>query len=189
MGEARHAIDNGEVYLNLRGDEQHLGLPGSVAIPLGSAGLPGNPKATASPNDYGDLQGLNVTLGGTRTLSDGIDLVVDAGVRHKEQQALYASFGMYSSVVLNTYSLTPRIVVTQPIFGMPSRGIVGIDVYDSDLRLELFGHQGGICLRPSFAWAIDHRRLRAGYAVRPPRYRPCGGAAAGERRRNGQRMG
>jgi iron complex outermembrane receptor protein len=131
VGEARHATEAGELYLTLRSDEQHLGLPGPLAILLGSAGMPGTPKATDTPGNYADMQGINLALGGTHSLSDTLELVVDGGVRHKDQQALYQSYGMYSDVGLTVVSLTPRLIVTTPIAGFPSHGILGLDVYDA----------------------------------------------------------
>src|SRR5579859_4063876 len=69
--ELRHPLGNGEIYLNLRGDDQYLGLPG--AIPLAS--WKAAPKTNSTPGDYGALQSLNATLGATQTLADGVDLV------------------------------------------------------------------------------------------------------------------
>ena len=129
IGEVRQAIDQGEIYLNLSADTQHLGLPG----PLSSGQIASNPKGTDYPRDFADKQGLNAAFGATRTLADGIDLVVDAGVRHKDQQSSFYDFGFdsYDDRSLTTLSLTPRVTIEHRLFGLPGKAITGIDLYQS----------------------------------------------------------
>ena len=46
-----------------------------------------NRRGAATPFDFGDKQGVNGTLGVTHVLWPGTELVVDGGVRHKNQEA------------------------------------------------------------------------------------------------------
>jgi len=129
VGEVRQAIDQGEVYLNLSADTQHLGLPGA----LSNTEIVTNRKGTDYPSDFGAKQGLNMALGGTRTLTDGVELVVDAGVRHKDQQSSFFDYGFdsYDDRSLTTLSLTPRVNIEHRLFGLPGKATTGIDLYQS----------------------------------------------------------
>ncbi len=155
VGEVRQTIDQGEVYLNLSADTQHLGLPGA----LSNSEIAANPRGTDNPTDYADKQGLNAAFGGTRTLSDGIDLVVDAGVRHKDQQSVYLDYGTYDGRSLTTLSLTPRLNVEHRLFGLPGKAIAGIDLYQSYFVDDQDVAQGDA---PVHRYGLQQRTL-AGY--------------------------
>jgi iron complex outermembrane receptor protein len=138
--EIRQQIDGGELYLNLRGDDQHLGLPG--AVPL--ADWKTSPKETASPHDYGATEGVNLALGGTQALADGIELVVDAGLRHKEEQSEFQSFGSFSGIQVTTASFTPRVNIDRLLFDIPNKLIAGIDLYQIYYRSFYSIQQGAV---------------------------------------------
>ena len=74
------------------------------------------------------------TVGFTYMLARDFELIVDGGSRTKEQQAaFFSSFAeAYLDTDLTTMSLTPRVNITQPFFGLPSRTIAGVDIYDTD---------------------------------------------------------
>jgi len=128
--EIRHPLGDGEIYLNVRGDDQYLGLPG--AIPL--SGWKASPKTDSTPGDYGDLQALNLTLGGTQRLADGIELVIDAGLREKQLPTQYGFFGDFYKIDLTTLSLTPRLQIDLPLFGLQQKITAGFDLYQSFYR-------------------------------------------------------
>ena len=123
--EIRHPLGNGEIYLNVRGDDQWLGLPG--AIPLSA--WEQNPKRDVSPGNYGVLQALNVSVGGTQRLTDGIELVVDAGLRRKQEPTEYGFFGDFYKINLTTVSVTPRLLIDAPLFGLEQKVTAGFDYY------------------------------------------------------------
>ncbi len=125
--EIRHPLGNGEIYLNIRGDDQWLGLPG--AIPLSA--WEQNPKSDASPGNYGVLQALNATVGATQRLTDGVELVVDAGLRRKQEPTEYGFFGDYYKIDLTTVSVTPRLLIDVPLFGLEQKITTGFDYYQS----------------------------------------------------------
>ncbi|MBF0460301.1 MAG: TonB-dependent receptor [Magnetococcales bacterium] len=147
VGEIRQSIDRGELYLNLSGDTQHLGLPGARQVTLTSNQLASDRTGTASPADYADKQGMNAALGGTRRLGEGMELVLDAGIRHKEQQSAFFSpwgsaFDAYTDTALTTLSLTPRITIDQQWFARPGKLIAGIDLYQSYYGSDKRADQG-----------------------------------------------
>lgn len=128
--EIRQQLPGGEIYLNIRGDDQFLGLPG--AIPLSQS--ISAPKSTNNPLDYGGLQSVNATIGGSWQVADGTMLVVDGGIRHKEEQSDYQEFAYFNGIDVTTLSLTPRVTVDRQLFGMTSKLITGIDLYQSFYR-------------------------------------------------------
>ena len=116
VGDFRWAIDpNTSAYLNLSGDDQHLGLPGGRRVTLTTSELVTNRRGAATPFDFAEKQGVNATLGVTRVLWQGTELVVDGGVRHKKQEAgFFSAFGPdFDSgfkANLTSLSLTPRLL-------------------------------------------------------------------------------
>lgn len=131
VGDFRYTFNRGSVYFNIAADDQELRLPGPrlVSPAAGINQLRDDRRGTSTPLDYANKQDARGTLGFTYLLGSGVELIVDGGVRTKDQQAVLFS---YSDTDLTTKSLTPRINITQPFFGLPSRAIAGIDFYDTD---------------------------------------------------------
>ena len=138
-GELRYNTPDLKAFFNVSGDNQHLGLPGALSTKyyLDNANqLAANPRASFTPFDHADKQGVNVTAGFTKALTNDIDLIVDAGVRDKRQQASYfddprAPFPRAVNTVLQTWSVTPRLNIRTPVFGMASSIVTGIDYYNA----------------------------------------------------------
>jgi iron complex outermembrane receptor protein len=138
VGEIRYTGAEGSAFLNLTGDNQHLGFPGSRSRAL----LATDRRGTATPFDYGDVQNKSVTAGFTRLIAPGAELIVDGGVRHKLQEGLSAgSTGTpfnFLETEITTYSVTPRAKISTDVLGVPSQVLTGIDfyhaVYGSDRR-------------------------------------------------------
>jgi len=128
--EIRHTLGDGEIYLNVRGDDQYLGLPGTIPLSIWKAA----PKTDGTPGNYGVVQALNVTLGGTQRLADGVELVLDAGLRRKQEPTEYAFFGDFYKVDLTTWSLTPRLLIDLPLFGLEQKITTGFDLYQNFYR-------------------------------------------------------
>jgi iron complex outermembrane receptor protein len=129
-GEIRQTIAGGEIYLNIRGDDQYLGLPGSLPINQWIIA----PKSTNNPLDYGGLQSVNATIGVTQRLGENVELILDGGIRHKEEQSEYNAFAYFYGIDVTTVSLTPRLTIGSQISGMSSKLITGIDLYQSFYR-------------------------------------------------------
>jgi iron complex outermembrane receptor protein len=133
-------------YFNLSGDDQHLGLPGGRLVTPTSSQLVTDPRGATTPFDYANKQGINATLGVTRVLAPGTELIVDGGVRQKNQQSAFfctgcSDFDRGVKATLTTFSLTPRVSSQHDLGGMPGKLIAGIDFYDntygSDRSLHL----------------------------------------------------
>jgi iron complex outermembrane receptor protein len=141
-GEVRYATPDLTAFLNLSGDEQRLRLPGprTVDPSIGLNELATDRRGTATPFNYADKQGANATAGFTKWLGNGAELIVDGGVRNKDQQsAFFGESGTpFNSVdsTLQTWSLTPRLNIKNVMFGVNSTILTGIDYYDADYHSE-----------------------------------------------------
>jgi iron complex outermembrane receptor protein len=140
IGEIRYTTPDLTAFFNVSGDNQQLGFPGGRTVnpSIGVDQLATDRTGTNTPFDYGNKQGANATAGFTKTLWNGGELIVDGGVRDKKQQAGF--FGnvpledfnaSYVDTRLQTWSLTPRLSVKNPMFGLPSTILTGIDFYDA----------------------------------------------------------
>ena len=147
VGDIRFTGDQGGAYLTLSADNQHLGLPGGRLVTPTFSLLDSDPRGAATPFDYGDKQGRNVTMGVTRMLAADTELIVDGGVRRKQQQAgFFSSFGplfdSYVDTTLTTYSVTPRLISKHNWAAVPGKLIMGIDVYQSVYGSDRAQHRG-----------------------------------------------
>jgi iron complex outermembrane receptor protein len=140
VGDIRYTTPDFTAYFNVSGDNQHLGLPGGRLVDpaTGVNELVTARSGTDTPLDYGNQQGANATAGFTKTLWNGGELIVDGGVRDKKQQAgFFGSLPLedfnasYVDTRLETWSLTPRLSIKNPTFGLPSTILTGIDYYDA----------------------------------------------------------
>ena len=88
VGNLNYTTPGLTAFVTLSGDDQKLGFPGGRLVDpsIGLDELVTNRRGTATPFDYGNQQGANATAGFTKTLMNGVDLIVDGGVRDKKQQ-------------------------------------------------------------------------------------------------------
>lgn len=147
QGDARYQLQSGELYLTVSADTQHLGLPGGRLVTLTTSEVISDPTGTSSPDDYANKQGLNITLGGTHSFSEGIQMIIDAGVRNKDQQsAFYSAFGpafdTYNDTTLTTSSFTPRLDAQHRLVDLPATLLTGVDVYASLYDSDRMLHKG-----------------------------------------------
>jgi iron complex outermembrane recepter protein len=143
VGNLNYTTPGLTAFLTLSGDDQKLGFPGGRTVDpsIGLNQLVTDRRGTNTPFDYGNKQGANVTAGFTKTLMNGVDLIVDGGVRDKKTQAGF--FGLLPTIPFNyvdshlqTWSITPRLSIKNVIFGMPSAILTGIDYYDAAYHSE-----------------------------------------------------
>ena len=140
VGNLNYTTPGLTAFVTLSGDDQKLGFPGGRLVDpsIGLDELATNRRGAATPFDYGNQQGANATAGFTKTLMNGVDLIVDGGVRDKKQQsAFFNTFGnSYVDAHLQTWSITPRLSIKNVMFGMPSAILTGIDYYDATFHQE-----------------------------------------------------
>jgi iron complex outermembrane receptor protein len=163
VGNLNYSTPGLTAFLTVSGDDQKLGLPGGRLVDpsIGLDELATNRRGAATPFDYGNQQGANATAGFTKTLMNGVDLIVDGGVRDKKQQAAFFNpFGnSYVDAHLQTWSITPRLSIKNVLFGMPSQILTGIDYYDATFHQERPTDRG---LPPIHTYDLQQQTL-AGY--------------------------
>ena len=147
-----YATPNLGAYFTVAGDRQNQGLP------AGLNNLPGNfpytldtPWQSNTPLDWGRKQSISFATGFNATLSPGVELIVDGGVRRKFQQAQFfnyldpvtflynlsaASPMNYVDTVMTTTSVTPRFDISHRLFGVPNRLFTGFDFYNTQYNSD-----------------------------------------------------
>lgn len=163
VGSLNYTTPGLTAFATVSGDDQKLGFPGGRLVDpsINVDELVTNRRGTSTPLDYGNQQGANGTAGFTKTLMNGVDLIVDGGVRDKKQQAgFFNLFGnSYVDAHLQTWSITPRLSIKNVMFGMPSAILTGIDYYDATFHQERPTDRG---LLPIHTYDIQQQTL-AGY--------------------------
>lgn len=143
VGDFRYSTNEGSLYLNLSADDQTIGLPGGrrVQPSIGMDKMLTERQGAFTPYDWAAKQGQNITAGFTRMLAPGWELIVDGGVRRKEEQSQFfvvtetlqsTSGRAATDTTLTTASFTPRLKVDSSLFGLPTKAIGGFDYYRAD---------------------------------------------------------
>jgi iron complex outermembrane receptor protein len=135
IGDLRYSGSDWTAYANIAADDQKLGLPGARRVTLTSSQLETDPTGATTPTAFANKQGVNGTLGYTKMLTNGLEMIIDGGVRQKKQQTFSSLSGFDTSDdrQLTTISFTPRFVGRGSVFGLPSKVLGGLDFYDADL--------------------------------------------------------
>jgi iron complex outermembrane recepter protein len=151
VGNLNYTTPGLTAFVTLSGDDQKLGFPGGRLVDpsIGVDELATNRRGAATPFDYGNQQGANATAGFTKTLLNGVDLIVDGGVRDKKQQGgffgttpLPSFASTYVDAHLLTWSITPRLSIKNTMLGLPSSILTGIDYYDATFNQDRGAFKG-----------------------------------------------
>jgi iron complex outermembrane receptor protein len=172
IGNLNYTTPDLKAFFTVTGDDQKLGFPGGRIVDpsKGVNELVTDRRGAATPFDYGNQQGKSATAGFTKTILDGVDLIVDGGVRKKDTQSgffgtvpsasPFISFSStYNDAALQTWSITPRLSVKNSIFGIPSQILTGIDYYDATFHQERGAFKG---VPPSHIYDLSQQSV-AGY--------------------------
>jgi iron complex outermembrane receptor protein len=168
VGNLNYTTPGLTAFVTLSGDDQKLGLPGGRLVDpsIGLDELATNRRGAATPFDYGSQQGASATAGFTKTLLNGVDLIVDGGVRNKKQQGgffgttpLPSFASTYVDANLLTWSITPRLSIKHSISGLPSSILTGIDYYDATFNQDRGAFKG---VPPIHRYDLSQQTL-AGY--------------------------
>lgn len=140
VGDLRYTGDQGNAWLNVAGDDQHIGLPGARLVDqaAGINQLITDPRGATTPTAYGTKNNASLTLGVSRVIAPGLELILDGNVRRKEQTVFSSLLGFTTSDqrVLTTASFTPRMVIDGQVLGAPTKVTTGIDFYDSSITAK-----------------------------------------------------
>ena len=155
VGNLNYTTPDFKAFLTVTGDDQKLGFPGGrfVDPSIGLNELVTDRRGATTPFDYGNQQGASATTGFTKTLLNGVDLIVDGGYRKKDTQSGFFGSGVFATPLISafppsmmptsqTWSITPRLSVKNSIFGIPSAILTGIDYYDATFHQERGAFKG-----------------------------------------------
>jgi iron complex outermembrane receptor protein len=145
IGNLNYTTPGLSAFFTVTGDNQELRLPGGRTVDpsIGLDEIASNRRGTSTPFNYANQQGISATAGFTKTLVNGVDLIIDGGVRDKKQQSAFFSSptpvpafftSTYVDADLTTWSITPRLIVKSLLFGLPSQLMTGIDYYDASYQ-------------------------------------------------------
>ena len=149
IAELRRTKGETDVFLNLQVDDQSLELPGVRRVTLTTRLLESDPEGATTPFDQALQNGVAVTVGATRPLGKTMELILDAGIRRKDQATTFISnfgstFDSFVDTELTTASFTPRIKSRHDVFGMSGNATAGIDVYFSDYNSDRKNNPGTV---------------------------------------------
>ncbi len=138
VGDLRYTGEQGSAWLNIMGEDQHLGLPGARLVTPTSSELVTDRRGATTPNAYSTKQASGLTLGVSRIIAPGFELILDGNLRRKDQTVFSSLFGFDTSDkrVLTMASFTPRANIEGQVIGLPTKVTTGIDVYTSDINAK-----------------------------------------------------
>jgi iron complex outermembrane receptor protein len=172
VAELRRSLTAGEAYLTFGADTQDLGLPGPRRVTPTLNELASDRRGTYEPFNFADKRGVHLALGGTRRLAGDVEIILDGGLRRKQQTAAFfsdfgAAFNTHTDSVLTTLSATPRIIAGHRILGLSGKVVAGIDlsasIYGSDRRVDAGdapAHRYDLTQRVLAAYAQETLALR-----------------------------
>jgi iron complex outermembrane receptor protein len=140
VGDLRYTGDQGNAWLNVAGDDQKIGLPGARLVDpsIGVNLMETDRRGATTPTAYGKKDNASLTLGVSRIIAPGFELILDGNLRRKEQTLFSSLSGFATSDqrVLTTASLTPRLVIDGQVLGAPTKVTTGVDFYDSSITAK-----------------------------------------------------
>ena len=109
VGNLNYTTPDLKAFLTVTGDDQKLGLPGERIVDptINVNQLFTNRQGTNHPFDYGNQQGASATAGFTKTVMNGVDLIVDGGVRKKNRKAASSARRSIFPSTMSTLSCKP----------------------------------------------------------------------------------
>jgi iron complex outermembrane receptor protein len=140
VGDLRYTGNEGSAWLNIAGDDQKVGLPGARLVDpsIGVNLMETDRRGATTPTAYGKKDNASLTLGVSRMIAPGFELILDGNLRRKEQTVFSSLSGFTTSDqrVLTTASFTPRVIIDGRILGAPTKATVGVDFYDSSITAK-----------------------------------------------------
>ena len=139
IGDLRYTGSEGKAWVNITGDDQHLGLPGARLVDqnAGINELATDRRGATTPTAFSEKTGASLTMGVSRMVAPGVELILDGNLRRKDQTVFSFFFGDTSDVrKLDTVALTPRANIEGQLFGLPSKITTGVDYYRSTLNAK-----------------------------------------------------
>ena len=128
VARVRYLGERGELGLRIVSERQHAQLPGALT----TAQFNADPRQAAQPNDTTDTDANHYTLGGNYRFTWG-EAAVDVFRRDKVNRFYTDNRPVFGGTTLtrsgsSVDGASPRLRITQPVFGVDNQLIVGFDV-------------------------------------------------------------
>ncbi|MED5339069.1 MAG: TonB-dependent receptor [Pseudomonadota bacterium] len=132
-----------KAYLNIKGDQRKMGMPGGLSTNQVVNGRPvglyyHDRNAATEIMDKSSSSSTELTLGGTHQLDKNFEIITDGGIRRTKNHFtdIDNAFGSHNNnrTYLDTWSLTPRLTGDFQFLGTPANTTLGLDWYYSDYR-------------------------------------------------------
>ena len=147
LADFRVLADFGELALKLAHDNQGIRLPGArqVQPSVLRNDLEQDRRGTFTPLDWAQREGTQALFDWRRTFGP-VEVNLGAGWRAKEQRSYFdfAGFPDYRDIMLDVWSLTPRVKISQPVFGLANSVVIGFDGYYWDYDRKRSNAQANI---------------------------------------------
>ncbi|MCS5599074.1 MAG: TonB-dependent receptor, partial [Rhodospirillales bacterium] len=129
-GEVKRSGNQGNIFIKLGLDDSSLGLPGGREVnrPAGIDLVSTDPTGAATQFDIALQNGIDLTIGGTYQLDNNTELILDAGMKRKDQDSTLFDFNRVDTD-LTTYSFTPRANTNYSIGPLATTTKFGLDYY------------------------------------------------------------
>jgi len=129
-GEVKKSGNQGNIFIKLGLDDSSLGLPGGREVnrPAGIDLLSTDPTGAATQFDIALQNGIDLTIGGTYQLDDNTELILDVGMKRKDQDSTNNGTSRVDTD-LTTYSFTPRANSKYSIGPLAATSNFGLDYY------------------------------------------------------------
>ena len=129
-GEVKKSGNQGNIFIKLGLDDSSLGLPGGREVnrPAGIDLVSTDPTGTTTPFDIALQNGIDLTIGGTYQLDNNTELILDAGMKRKDQDSTNNETSRVDTD-LTTYSFTPRANTKYSIGPLAATTKFGLDYY------------------------------------------------------------
>lgn len=139
QADMRWLTEAGELALKIGADRQDIRLPAGRQVQP-SAGLDqlSDPRGARTPLDYASRDGNRASLEWQHQTGFG-EFNIGFGYRNKNQKSYFdqGGFPIYNDADLNVLSFTPRIKLSQSLFGLENTLIAGLDWYKWDYHKRI----------------------------------------------------
>ncbi len=130
IGEVRKSGNESNIFVKIGLDDSSLGLPGARLVnrPAGIDLASTDPTGATTQFDIALQNGIDLTIGGTYQLNDNTELILDTGIKRKDQDSTLFNFNRVDTD-LTTYSFTPRANSNYSIGALATTTKFGLDYY------------------------------------------------------------
>ncbi|MCS7181469.1 MAG: TonB-dependent receptor, partial [bacterium] len=125
------------INLNLSGLSEYYEMPGGLT----KTQMETNPRQAQNQNDDAEYDFFNVNLGIEKNINPNNKFQVNFAYGRKDGVSNMENWSSFNSTLLETFSITPKYILTNPFFGRENKLILGIDFYNQPLNIKQYGER------------------------------------------------